>query len=68
MIAAVYARYSSGQDREQSSTIEAQIAMCKEKALANGWEVDSDHIYICRQSHIGCYGQSSRLSGDVDGY
>ena len=48
MIAAVYARYSSGQDREQSSTIEAQIAMCKEKALANGWEVDSDHIYVDR--------------------
>ena len=48
MIAAIYARYSSGQDREQSSTIEAQIAMCKEKALANGWEVDSDNIYVDR--------------------
>ena len=46
MIAAIYARYSSGQDREQSSTIEAQIAMCKEKALANGWEVDN--IYVDR--------------------
>ena len=29
--AGIYARYSPGQDRDQTSTIEAQVAMCREK-------------------------------------
>ena len=30
--AGIYARYSPGRDRDQTSTIEAQVAMCREKA------------------------------------
>ena len=29
--AGIYARYSPGRDRDQTSTIEAQVAMCREK-------------------------------------
>ena len=46
--AAIYARYSSGQDREKTSTIEAQTAMCREKAKSEGVIVDENHIYIDR--------------------
>ena len=28
----IYARYSPGRDRDQTSTIETQVAMCREKA------------------------------------
>ena len=28
----IYARYSPGRDRDQTSTIEAQVVMCHEKA------------------------------------
>ncbi len=38
--AAIYARFSPGADREKSSTIEAQIAMCRQKAEADGFSVD----------------------------
>ena len=30
----IYARYSPGRDRDQTSTIEAQVAMCREKQKA----------------------------------
>ena len=30
--AGIYARYSPGRDRDQTLTIEAQVAMCREKA------------------------------------
>ena len=43
-----YARYSPGRDREKTSTIEAQLAMCREKAAADGVTIDEDHIYIDR--------------------
>lgn len=46
--AAIYARYSPGRDRDQTSTIEAQIAMCREKAAAEGLTIDEQHIYIDR--------------------
>ena len=29
--AGIYARYSPGRDRDQTSTIEAKVAMCREK-------------------------------------
>ena len=48
MKAAIYARYSPGRDREKTSTIEAQLAMCREKAAADGVTIDEDHIYIDR--------------------
>ena len=32
----IYARYSPGRDRDQTSTIEAQGAMCREKAQREG--------------------------------
>ena len=44
--AAIYARFSPGADREKSSTIEAQIAMCRQKAEADGFSVDEEDIYI----------------------
>ena len=46
--AAIYARYSPGRDRDQSSTIEAQVAMCREKAGTEGVTIDPHHIYIDR--------------------
>ena len=42
----IYARYSPGRDRDQTSTIEAQVAMCCEKAQRDGVEIDSNHIYV----------------------
>ena len=32
----IYARYSPGRERDQTSTIEAQVAMCREKAQREG--------------------------------
>ena len=45
----VYARYSPGRDRDQTSTIEAQIAMCREKAQREGIVIDDTHIYVDRR-------------------
>ena len=36
--AGIYARYSPGRDRDQTSTIEAQVAMCREKAQREGFQ------------------------------
>ena len=36
----IYARYSPGGERDQTSTIEAQAAMCREKAQREGVEID----------------------------
>ena len=44
----IYARYSPGRDRDQTSTIEAQVAMCREKAGRDGVVIDADHIYVDR--------------------
>ena len=44
----IYARYSPGRDRDQTSTIEAQVAMCREKAQRDGVEIGSNHIYVDR--------------------
>ena len=44
--AGIYARYSPGRDRDQTSTIEAQVAMCREKAAGDGIKIDPDHIYV----------------------
>ena len=46
--AGIYARYSPGRDRDQTSTIEAQVAMCREKAQRDGVKIDSNHIYVDR--------------------
>ena len=46
--AGIYARYSPGRDRDQTSTIEAQVAMCREKATQDGVTVNPDHIYVDR--------------------
>ena len=48
MIVAIYARFSSVADLEKTSSIEAQIEMCKQKAIENGWVVDENHFYIDR--------------------
>ena len=48
MKAAIYARYSPGRNRDKSSTIEAQLAMCREKAATEGVTIDEDHAYIDR--------------------
>ena len=40
----IYARYSPGRDRNQTSTIEAQVAMCREKAQRDGVAIDAAHI------------------------
>ena len=34
--AGIYTRYSPGRDRDQNSTIKAQVAMCREKAQREG--------------------------------
>jgi len=50
---AVYARYSSENQRELS--IEAQLRKCREFAFQKGWEILEGHIYIDRAksgSHI----------------
>ena len=44
----IYARYSPGRDRDQTSTIEAQVAMCREKAQRDGVTIDPNHIYVDR--------------------
>ena len=44
--AAIYARYSDGRDRDKATSIEAQIAMCTEKAHQEGLVVDGNHIYF----------------------
>lgn len=44
----IYARYSPGRDRDQTSTIEAQVAMCREKAQREGIAIDDSHIYVDR--------------------
>ena len=46
--AGIYARYSPGRDRDQTSTIEAQVAMCREKAGRDGVAIDDAHIYVDR--------------------
>ena len=38
----IYARYSPGRERDQTSTMEAQVAMCREKAHREGVEIDPD--------------------------
>ena len=45
MKAAIYTRYSPGQDREKTSTTLNQVQMCREHAQHNGWSVSEDHIY-----------------------
>ena len=47
--AGIYARYSPGRDRDQTSTIEAQVAMCREKAQREGIVIDDAHIYVDRR-------------------
>ena len=42
--AAIYARFSPGADREKSSTIQVQIAMCRQKVEADGFTVDEVDI------------------------
>ena len=44
----IYTRYSPGRDRDQTSTIEAQVAMCREKAQRDGVAIDAAHIYVDR--------------------
>lgn len=46
--AAIYARYSPGRDRDKTSTIEAQVAMCQEKAHADNATINEAHVYIDR--------------------
>ena len=43
-----YLRYSPGKDREKTSTIEAQLAMCQQKAKDMHFLVDTDHVYVDR--------------------
>ena len=45
MTGAIYARYSPGVEREKSSTIEAQIAMCRQKAQTEDVVIVEEHIY-----------------------
>ena len=44
----IYARYSPGRDRDQTSTIEAQVSMYREKAQREGIVIDDTHIYVDR--------------------
>ncbi len=46
--AGIYARYSPGRDRDQNSTVEAQVAMCREKVQRDRFEIDSNHICVDR--------------------
>ena len=41
MIVAIYTRFSPGNDPEKTSTIEAQIQMCRDLADTNGWYVQT---------------------------
>ena len=45
---AIYARYSPGKGREKSTTIEAQMAMCRQMAAQDQVWIDDSHIYIDR--------------------
>ena len=45
---AIYARYSPGKGREKSTTIEAQMAMCRQMATQDQVWIDDSHIYIDR--------------------
>ena len=44
----IYARYSPGRDRDQTSTIEAQVAMCRRKAQRERMVIDDPRIYVDR--------------------
>ena len=48
MRGAIYARFSEGEGREISTTIEAQIEMCGQFAQADGVASDPRHLYIDR--------------------
>ena len=43
---AIYARDSPGKGREKSTTIEAQMAMCRQMATQDQVSIDDSHIYI----------------------
>ena len=45
---AIYARYSPGKGREKSTTIEAQVAMCRQMATQDQVWIDDSHIHIDR--------------------
>ena len=45
---AIYARYSPGKGQEKSTTIEAQIAMCRQMATQDQVWIDDSHINIDR--------------------
>ena len=45
MTGAIYSRFSPGVQREKSSTIEAQVAMCRQKAQAENVVIVEEHIY-----------------------
>ena len=46
--AGIYARYSPDRDRDQNSTIGAQVAMYREKAQRDGISIHPNHIYVDR--------------------
>ena len=46
MTAGIYVRYSPGADREKTSTVESQIAMCRQLASTKNIIVDEKHIYV----------------------
>jgi len=46
MTAGIYVRYSPGADREKTSTVESQIAMCRQLASTKNTIVDEKHIYV----------------------
>ena len=46
MTAGIYVRYSPGADREKTSTVEAQIEMCRQLANSKNIIVDENHIYV----------------------
>ena len=48
MQGSIYARYSLGRDRDQTSTIEVQDTKYREKAQRDGVAIDPDHIYVDR--------------------
>ena len=43
----IYARYSPGRDRDQTSAIETQDTISREKAQRDGVAIEPDHIYRC---------------------
>ena len=60
MRGAIYARFSEGEGREKSTTIEAQIEMCRQLAQADGVAIDPRHIYH-RPWHFWCFGQEATI-------